>query len=111
MRGSPFPLGSTGGARKSGHFICSRERTDHVLPTPGHVPVDGGGVPPYDAAQLGGRGRRARRLLMCAVASAPGGSLRRERPSVGDYVAATATRGGATAAVGPFMLPTLLSLT
>jgi hypothetical protein len=35
-------------------------------------PVDGGGVPAYDAAQSGGRGRRARKLLMCAVASAPG---------------------------------------
>jgi hypothetical protein len=30
-----------------------------------------------------------------------------QRLSVGDYVAVTATRGGATAAVGPFMLPTL----
>jgi hypothetical protein len=38
---------------------------------------------------------------------APGGFLRRERPSVGDYVAVTATRGGATAAVGAFMFPTL----
>jgi hypothetical protein len=37
--------GSMGDRPKSGHFTCSRERTDHVLPTPVKLPVDGGGVP------------------------------------------------------------------
>jgi hypothetical protein len=58
---------------------CLRRETPSALIRPvrgrsvaGPWPVDGRGVPAYDAAQSGGRGRRARRLLMCAVASAPG---------------------------------------
>jgi hypothetical protein len=57
------------------------------------VPVDGGGMPAYDAAQPGGRGRRARRLLMCAVASAPWGSPRRQRAGVADHVTLTGAHG------------------
>jgi hypothetical protein len=40
-----------------------------------HVPLDGGGVRTCDAAQPGRRGRRARRLLTCAVASGSWGCL------------------------------------
>ena len=47
---------------------CLRREASSALIRPVHVPVDGGGVPAYDAAQPGGRGRRARRP-MCAVAS------------------------------------------
>src|SRR4026209_1731532 len=32
MDGPPSTHGHTGAASKSGHFICSRERTDHELP-------------------------------------------------------------------------------
>src|SRR6266508_5467221 len=48
--------GCTPAYLKSGHFICSRERTDHVLPTPVHLPVDRGGVQAYHAAHSGWRG-------------------------------------------------------
>ena len=40
-----------------------------VLIRPAHLPVDGEGVPASDAAELGWRGRRARKL-MCAVPAA-----------------------------------------
>jgi hypothetical protein len=48
---------------------CLRGEALSVLIRPARLPVDGGGVPAQDAAQPGGRGRRARRLPMCAVAS------------------------------------------
>ena len=48
---------------------------------------------------------------MCSVASAPGRLWHRllggQCLSLADYVAVTGTRGGATAAGGPFMLPSL----
>src|SRR5260370_21098087 len=42
--------GCTAERSKSGHFTCSRERTDHVLPTSARGRVDRGGRPGYDAA-------------------------------------------------------------
>jgi hypothetical protein len=45
---------------------------------------------------------------MCAVGVGAPGPWGGRCPSVGDYVAVTGTRGEATAAGGPFMLPTLL---
>src|ERR1700693_3788011 len=42
---------------------------------PGPVPVDGVGAPGFDAAEPGGSGRRARRVLMCAVAKGTVASL------------------------------------
>jgi hypothetical protein len=64
-------IGSWGGQRPSMAPYVTGTGADPAGPWP----VDGGGVPAYDAAQSGGRGRRARRLLMCAVAAAP------ERPA------------------------------
>jgi hypothetical protein len=43
--GGPGVIGFPGvKIQGSGHFICSRERTDYVLPTPAQLPVDSGAV-------------------------------------------------------------------
>src|SRR5207247_6795400 len=57
---------------KSGHFTCSRERTDHVLPTSAHMGLDKNPGEPYKAgtnlavltgsSQQGGPGNGTTRL-------------------------------------------------
>jgi hypothetical protein len=64
-------------------------------------------MPAYDAAQAGGRGRRARRLLMCAVASGSWGFPRRWRPSLGGYVTIRSSTAGGTGARRALVLPSL----
>jgi hypothetical protein len=66
---------SRGFWRAGAAAVLSVPRVSSVLARPVHVPVDGGGCPDSmrSAGRGGsGRGRRARRRLMCAVASAEG---------------------------------------